>query len=204
MMIKSAEFVTSAVTPNQYPTVDFPEIAFAGRSNVGKSSLINRLLNRKKLVKTSATPGKTRLINFFLINNSFHFVDLPGYGYAKVSAEERKKWRPMVDMYLTTRPALSGVVLLMDIRRTPGDMEHDLLAFLSTLSIPVLYVFTKCDKFSKNKQAVQAKAIRGALAIPVEEAILFSAKTDQGSDILWNRINRLMQTRPDQSTQEPT
>ncbi|NOY70468.1 MAG: YihA family ribosome biogenesis GTP-binding protein [Deltaproteobacteria bacterium] len=193
MLIKAAQFVTSAVTPSQYPEADFPEIAFAGRSNVGKSSLINRLLNRKKLVKTSSTPGKTRLINFFLVNGSFYFVDLPGFGYAKVSAAERKKWRPMVETYLNTRPTLQAVVLLLDIRRTPGEMEHDLIAFLSKKGIPVLPVLTKCDKFSKSRQAVQAKAICAALSIAKEIAILFSAKTGQGRDLLWERIEYLIQ-----------
>jgi len=202
MHIKSAEFITSAVTKNQYPKADFPEIAFAGRSNVGKSSLINRLVNRKKLVKTSSTPGKTRLINFFLINGSFCFVDLPGYGYAKVPAAERKKWRPMVETYLTTRRLLSGVVLLLDIRRIPGKMESDLLYFLSKHGIPVIFAFTKCDKFSKNKQAVQARAIRTALSIPEREGICFSAKTGQGVDALWERINMLIQAGRDRSGED--
>ena len=119
MHVKSAEFVTSAVKPDQYPPAKYPEMAFAGRSNVGKSSLINTLVNRKRLVKTSSTPGRTQLINFFSINEDFTFVDLPGYGYAKVPQHIRKKWGPMVETYLASRPTLLGVVLLVDIRRLP-------------------------------------------------------------------------------------
>ena len=121
MHIKSAEFVTSAVKPSHYPPAALPEIAFAGRSNVGKSSLINTLVNRKKLVKTSSTPGRTQLINFFDINSHMVFVDLPGYGYAKVPAFVKKTWGPMIETYLSTRETLAGIVLIMDIRRIPKE-----------------------------------------------------------------------------------
>ena len=116
MIIRSAKFICSAVTPGQYPPDDLPEVAFAGRSNVGKSSLINKILNRKKLVRTSKTPGRTQLLNFFEINELWRFVDLPGYGYAKVPAEVQKRWRPMVESYLTTRVNFRGMVWLLDIR----------------------------------------------------------------------------------------
>jgi len=119
MIIKSAEFVTSAVKPAQYPPADMPEIAFAGRSNVGKSSLINSLVNRKRLVKISTTPGRTQLVNFFAINRAVTFVDLPGYGYARVPLPIKKTWGPMVETYLKDRENLKGVVLLMDMRRMP-------------------------------------------------------------------------------------
>ncbi|MGD8252384.1 MAG: ribosome biogenesis GTP-binding protein YihA/YsxC, partial [Desulfobacterales bacterium] len=124
MRITSATFVTSAVRNVQYPPADRPEVAFAGRSNVGKSSLINRLVQRKRLAKTSSTPGRTQLINFFNINDAFYIVDLPGYGYAKVPAAVKRQWGPMIEAYLTGRETLRVVIMLMDIRREPKLEEH--------------------------------------------------------------------------------
>jgi len=192
VIIKSAQFITSAVKPDQYPETVLPEIAFAGRSNVGKSSLINTLVNRKNLVKTSQTPGKTRLINFFEINEQFVFVDLPGYGYARVPATERKQWGPMVEKYLSTRPGLKGMMVLQDIRRTPGKEEHELVSFLHHLGIPFFYIFTKADKLSKNKQSSQVKSIRKELSLTDDEFICFSTKTRQGRDRTWQQIERLL------------
>ena len=192
MIIKSAEFETSAVNPSQYPVSDFPEIAFAGRSNVGKSSLINTLLNRKRLVKTSSTPGRTQLINFFNINHSFSFVDLPGYGYAKVPAAVRKKWGPMIETYLKKRPNLKGVVTIMDIRRNPGQEEFDLFDWLQHYAIPTTHVLTKADKLSKPKQAVRHQAIARALSKDKGDLILFSAKSRQGKERLWAVIEDLI------------
>ena len=196
MKITSAAFETSAAEPGQYPEAVLPEIAFAGRSNVGKSSLINTLLNRRHLVKTSSTPGKTRLINFFVINNAFYFVDLPGYGYARVSQEERKKWGPMVEAYLSSRPTLKAVVLLQDIRRMPGSEEIQLLEFLEHLHLPVLVILTKADKFSKSKQGVQARQIRQHLKLNQDETVLFSAKTRQGADKIHEMIGDLLREEP--------
>ena len=192
MHVKSAEFVTSAVKPDQYPEARLPEIAFAGRSNVGKSSLINTLVNRKRLVKTSSTPGRTQLINFFIINQAFYMVDLPGYGYARVPAAVKKKWGPMIEEYLQKRTSLQAVTLIMDIRRTPKAEERNFIDWLHMYHIPVIPVLTKADKLSKNKQSQQAQLIAAALDINREGLTLFSAKSRLGKDPLWNRIETLV------------
>lgn len=192
MIIKSAEFIKSAVKSDQYPQTAFPEIAFAGRSNVGKSSLINTLLNRKRLVKTSSTPGRTRLLNFFLVNQMFVLVDLPGFGYAKVPKAMQKAWKPMVETYLASRHQLQGVVLLMDIRRTPGQEEINLLARLAHLEIQPLAILTKSDKISKMKQGKQKKRIAAHLDLSEPELILFSSKTRLGFEAVWDRLETLL------------
>ena len=192
MKIKSAEFITSAVKPSQYPPTGLPEIAFSGRSNVGKSSLINKLLNRKRLVKTSSTPGRTQLINFFSINSVFCFVDLPGYGYAKVPASVRKKWGPMIEKYLLTRETLKGVVLIMDIRRTPGMEELQFIDWLGSFDIPAILILTKVDKLSKTKQAKQMIIIAETLNVDKDNLILFSAKTGRGKDDVWDAVKKLL------------
>ena len=188
MKIISAEFVTSAAKPAQYPAAFLPEIAFAGRSNVGKSSLINTLVNRRHLVKTSSTPGRTRLINFFDINRQIVFVDLPGYGYARVPASVRKTWGPMIETYLRGRPTLKGVVIIMDIRRTPGQEELNLLSWLNHYSIAGIFVLTKTDKLTKSKQVQQHNLIARALEMDKKNFILFSAKSRRGKDALWDAI----------------
>lgn len=192
MIITSAEFITSAVRPGQYPPPAFPEIAFSGRSNVGKSSLINTLVNRKHLVKTSRTPGRTQLINFFLINGVFSFVDLPGYGYAKVPDAVKKTWGPMIEKYLTLRETLNGIVSLLDIRRTPGPEELDLKGWLELNQIPCIWVLTKADKFSKTKRKNRQLAIGETMGLLPESLILFSAKTRLGRDAVWEAIRSLM------------
>lgn len=202
MKITSASFDKSAAAAGQYPPAELPEIAFAGRSNVGKSSLINTLLNRRHLVKTGSTPGKTRLINFFIINNAFSFVDLPGYGYAKVPASEREKWGKMVETYLSTRPTLRGVVVLQDIRRMPGEEETQLLDYLGHHRIPAIMVLTKADKFSRNKQITQARRIRQTLELEEDETLCFSAKSRQGTDILWEMITSLLEMQDRDRTEK--
>jgi len=191
MIIKSTEFVKSAVKPSQYPEDNLPEIAFAGRSNVGKSSLINTLINRKNLVKTSSTPGRTQLINFFKVNNQLSLVDLPGYGYAKVPAAVRKKWGPMIENYLSTRQSLNGVVLIMDLRRQPQDAEIDFINWLEQFNIASILVLTKIDKLSKTKQLKQHQMIAKGLGVELADLILFSAKTRKGKDAVWSAIKRL-------------
>ena len=197
MIIKSAEFVTSAVKTTQYPSEALPEIAFAGRSNVGKSSLINTLVNRKHLVKTSSTPGRTQLINFFDINKNLTFVDLPGYGYAKVPVAVQKKWGPMIETYLSTRQTLKGVVIIMDIRRLPREEEQNLIHWLAHYSIASILVLTKTDKLSKTKLIKQQAAIVQALSVAKEDVILFSAKTRRGKDAVWGAILSLTNSKED-------
>jgi GTP-binding protein len=196
MIIKSSEFVKSAVKPSQYPATELPEIAFAGRSNVGKSSLINTLINRKRLVKTSSTPGRTQLINFFIINKAFLFVDLPGYGYAKVPASVKKSWGPMVETYLSTRKTLQGVVLIMDIRRKPGLQELNFIEWLDYYSISRILILTKIDKLSKTKQIKQRLLIEKDLGEDNSDLILFSAKSRRGKDAVWDAVDRLIHISP--------
>ena len=198
MNIKSAEFVTSATNPAQYPPVNYPEMAFAGRSNVGKSSLINTLVNRKRLVKTSSTPGRTQLINFFDINNLITFVDLPGYGYAKVPTAVRKKWGPMIETYLSGRDTLLGVVVILDIRRTPRQEEQNLIAWLEHYSIARIMVLTKADKISKTKREKKRAAVANALEVDSSDLILFSAKSRKGRDAVWDAIISLTELKRSQ------
>lgn len=188
MKIKSAEFISSCVEKKAYPKQPFPEIAFAGRSNVGKSTLMNRLLNRNSLVKVSATPGKTQTINFFLVNGGFHFVDLPGYGFAKVPETIKAKWKNMIETYLSQRENLAGVVLLLDIRRSP--VEEDLLMknWLDTWQIPTLIVATKSDKLKAVEKAKSLAAIKEAFQIA--EIISFSKLTDEGKAEIWKALSK--------------
>ncbi len=192
MIIKSAEFVKSAVKPSQYTSAVLPEIAFSGRSNVGKSSLINTLVNRKRLVKTSSTPGRTQLINFFLINKTLSFVDLPGFGYAKVPASVRRKWGPMIETYLSTRKTLKGVALIMDVRRIPGIQELNFIKWLYYYNLPSILILTKADKLSKTKQLTQQVTIAKALSVDKDDLILFSAKSRLGKDVVWDAVEGLI------------
>jgi len=192
MIVKSAEFVTGAVKAGQYPAGDFPEIAFAGRSNVGKSSLINTLVNRKRLVKTSGTPGRTQQINFFIINEAVFFVDLPGYGYARVPVAIRKNWGPMIENYLKGRKTLKALVLIMDIRRMPGAEETSFIAWLHGFDIPTILVLTKTDKLSKTKQIRQRQEAAKALAVDTGDLILFSAKSRKGKAELWRALDQFI------------
>lgn len=192
MIIRSAKFVCSAVTPEQYPPDDLPEVAFAGRSNVGKSSLINKILNRKKLVRTSKTPGRTQLLNFFEINDLWRFVDLPGYGYAKVPKEVQRRWRPMVENYLTTRGNLRGMVWLLDIRREVSKEDLTLWDWLRTKQLTVIVVITKADKLSKNKRNKQAASIAKSLGMKERELIQFSATSGEGKEKIWKALRQLL------------
>ncbi|MBN2645699.1 MAG: YihA family ribosome biogenesis GTP-binding protein [Desulfuromonadaceae bacterium] len=188
MQIRSAEFVKSGTRPAHYPPADRPEIAFAGRSNVGKSSLVNVLLQRKNLVRTSSTPGRTQLINFFDLNGELSLVDLPGYGFAKVPLAVKQQWGPMVQTYLKSRENLCAVVLLFDVRRVPADEDLKLLDWLEEYNVPTIPVVTKVDKVSRNKLAQQLKPIAEATGLPVEAFTPFSALSRQGRDEVWERI----------------
>lgn len=192
MIIKSAEFIKSATKPAHYPPSDLPEIAFAGRSNVGKSSLINVLVNRKSLVRTSSTPGRTQLINFFDVNGKFILVDLPGYGYAKVPLAVKREWGPMMETYLSSRPTLCGVVLIFDIRRVPVAEDRQMLDWLRAYGIPPLLVVTKCDKVSRNEKSRQAAVIASSLGVAKGELTFFSTLTREGKDEIWQRIGGLL------------
>ncbi|MCK5695208.1 MAG: YihA family ribosome biogenesis GTP-binding protein [Desulfobacula sp.] len=191
MIIKTVEFIKSAVKPSQYPEYDFPEIAFAGRSNVGKSSLINTLIQRKGMVKTSSKPGCTQLINFFLVNEELSFVDFPGYGYAKVSKKIRSQWQPMVNLYLSQRKSLLGLILLIDIRRDPGKEELDMVDWLESHKMPYLVILTKSDKLSKTKQQKRLLSICAQMNREKDSVILFSAKTKKGRDTILKEIENL-------------
>jgi len=190
MKIKSAEFKRSTDKLSSCPKENIPEIAFAGRSNVGKSSLMNRLLNRNSLVKVSATPGKTQTINFFLINGEFHFVDLPGYGFAKVPASIREQWQGMIEGYLTGREQLRGVVLLVDIRRSPLPQDIQMKDWLVYHEIPVLLVATKSDKLSARARDLAIEEIRRAFDL--EQVLHFSSKSGEGKDLLWTAIGKFI------------
>jgi GTP-binding protein len=190
MKITSAEFVKSAVWPDQYPAATMPEIAFVGRSNVGKSSLINTLVGNKNLAKTSNTPGRTQLINFFSINKAVSFVDLPGYGFAKVSQSVKKEWGDMIAVYLKERPSLALVILILDIRRDPSDEDLSLRDWLEGYSIPYLYILTKADKLSNNQAINRRRIIEKILPESAGiKPILFSAVTQKGKSDIWQFLD---------------
>ena len=184
MRITAARFVGAAATPGGGPPAGPPEVAIAGRSNVGKSSLINALLGRRGLARTSATPGRTRQINFFLVNESFRLVDLPGYGFAVGPEAERRAWGPLVETDLTERGGLRGVLLVDDVRRGPEDDEHELLAFCAAHGHPTAIAATKLDKLGRGaaKTALAALAARLPAGAP---AVGFSARTGAGRAELW-------------------
>jgi GTP-binding protein len=188
MKITSATYVKSGTAPKHYPLPDLPEVAFAGRSNVGKSSLINVLVNRKGLAKTSNTPGRTQALNFIAINEKWYFTDLPGYGYAKVPQSVKQFWGPMVETYLEERKNLRLVILILDIRRDPNADDLSLLDWLSGYDVPCLPVITKADKLSRGQALIRQKEICRVLRLESAATILFSAKTGEGRDLIWKRI----------------
>lgn len=204
MKINSAEFVTSAVNPGGYPPGDFPEVAFVGRSNVGKSSLINKLVNRRGLARTSRTPGRTQLINFFTINNNqFLMVDLPGYGFAKVPGQVKATWGKMIEGYLKHREVLRGVVQLVDSRHAPSVQDREMHQWLLHYNIPAVVVATKVDKLSNNQWSKQQAVIKKSLPLSKEhQLIAFSAETGRGKDELLGVINSWLQNTELHITEE--
>jgi GTP-binding protein len=188
-----AAFLKSAFQESHYPPPDKTEVAFAGRSNVGKSSLLNTLVNRKNLARTSSTPGRTQALNFFRVNDRFTFVDLPGYGYARVSLEVKRAWRRMVGTYLRNRPNLKAVVVIVDIRRGLEEEERDLIEWLDRERKNVVLVLTKIDKLSRSDRSSRVRQLEKELAgIVAQKPILFSAKTGEGRQEIWERLLNLM------------
>ena len=189
MRIKQSEFITSAVKREQYPIDNRVEVAFVGRSNVGKSSIINSLTNRKKLAKVSQTPGKTRLVNFFLINNDFYLVDLPGYGYAKVSKAEKDSWGKTIEMYLKDREQLKRVVLLVDSRHKPTGDEIMMYEWFKHYGYDIVVVGTKSDKITRNELKKNEKVIRDTLKLRSEDKLyFFSSLNREGRDVLIDNL----------------
>ncbi len=196
MHIHQTVFIKSAVKPVDYPPEELPEIAFAGRSNVGKSSLINVLIERKGLVRTSSTPGRTQLINFFQVSGAgfaLNLVDLPGYGYAKVPLDVKKQWGPMMERYLSGRESLRGVVLILDIRRIPSDEDLQMLDWLRSYNRRPIIVLTKCDKVSKNERAKQTSLISQKLQMDSSMLLHFSALSKDGREAVWQSIKEALE-----------
>ena len=185
----NAEILLSAANKSHYPQDEIPEIALAGRSNVGKSSFINTLLNRKNLARTSGKPGKTQLLNFFNIDDKLRFVDVPGYGYAKVSKTERAKWGKMIEEYLTSRENLRAVVSLVDFRHEPSADDVQMYEFLKYYEIPVIVVATKADKIPRGKWNKNESVIKKKLEFDKnDDFIVFSSVNKDGLDAAWDAI----------------
>lgn len=193
MLVKQAQFSGCFVNLNSLPQDQLPEIALVGRSNVGKSSLINKFVNQKGLAKSSSTPGKTRTINYYLINKSWYMVDLPGYGYAKVSQQEKKRWGKMIENYLQGRPQLRGVIMLLDIRHSPNDNDLAMKEWLMHSQIPLLLVATKADKISRGQRLKHLKVINQILGLDdYQTPICFSAQNGDGLELLKEALSDLL------------
>ena len=197
LIIRNVEFIGGKADQAGWrPDSKLPEIAFAGRSNVGKSSLLNSLVRRKSFARVSKTPGRTREINFFRINNQFLFVDLPGYGYARISKTKKAEWRPLIESYLGRTTQLRGLVLLLDIRREPSEDDRSMLDFLAQVEIPTLVALTKSDKLSKSAVPARVDDISRALSLEAEQIIPFSAVTGAGRTELLEAIMQLVAPPP--------
>ncbi|WP_373773659.1 ribosome biogenesis GTP-binding protein YihA/YsxC [Weissella soli] len=194
MEVHNVEITTSAVKPSQYPQTDIPEIAFVGRSNVGKSSLTNSLINRRSFARTSSQPGKTQTLNFYKVEEQVFFVDVPGYGYAKVSKKMREEFGQMIETYLTERPQLKGVISLVDARHESSEEDIALYNWLTYYNIPVLVVATKADKIARGKWNKAESVIKKALEFDRETSAfqMFSAVTKSGKDEVWAWIEDRM------------
>ena len=195
MNIQNANLIISAVKPAQYPATFVPEVALAGRSNVGKSSFINKLLGRKNLARTSSKPGKTATLNFYGVDNSFNFVDLPGYGYAEKSMAERQKWALMINKYLETRPQLKSVILLVDSRHRPTKDDKVMYQWIKARFGEVTVIATKYDKLPKTKGAEHIEEIKETLGVDQSDTVIaFSGETGHGKEEAWQEILRLTQS----------
>jgi len=184
------EFIKSAFKEKHYPPPDRPEVAFAGKSNVGKSSLLNTIVNRRKLARTSSTPGRTQAINFFRFGTSLYLVDLPGYGFARVPMNVKKSWGQMVEDYLRTRETLKAVVVILDIRRDPSTGDENLINWLNYYHIDPIVVLTKADKVSRQQAQNRSKRITDGLkTVSFSEPVIFSSLKRQGVTELWKKIN---------------
>jgi GTP-binding protein len=193
MKVVSSDIVISAVRPAQYPETDLPEFALAGRSNVGKSSFINKMLNRKGLARISSKPGKTQTLNFYLINEILHFVDVPGYGYAKVSKSERAAWGKMIETYITSREQLRAVVLIVDLRHPPTQDDVMMYDFLKHYDIPCVVIATKADKIPRGKWQKYLKVTKETLDLDEnDQIVLFSSETGEGKDKAWSILQSYM------------
>ncbi len=204
---RKVHFLLSAHAIRQLPPPDYPDVAFAGRSNVGKSSLINRLVDRTSLVKTSSKPGKTQSLNYFLVDDALYLVDLPGYGFAQVSQETRRSWQGLVTEYVETRSTLACVVVIIDLRHELKALDRELIDWLRYLKKPLLPVYTKADKLSRNNQLKNAAILDAGLTLTADERIVFSARTGYGLDSLRSRIATFansMAIAPEKEADNPT
>ena len=194
LVIRNVEFIGGMAEKHGWrPESSLPEVAFAGRSNVGKSSLLNTLVRRKSFARVSRTPGRTREINFFRINNTFVLVDLPGYGYARISKEKKAGWRPMIESYLRRTTQLRGIVLLLDIRREPSEDDRAMLDFLADLGVPTIVALTKSDKLNKAGARERTTEISRSLALEADQVIQFSAQSGEGRLELLEAITQLVE-----------
>ena len=195
-LIKQVEFAGAIGAPNQAPPGPLPQIAFAGRSNCGKSSLINALVGRKKMARVSQTPGKTQEINFYLINERFFLADLPGYGFAQAPEAARERWRKLIEAFLSTGPDLAGIVVLIDARRGLLDQDEQLLGWLAELQIPTLLALTKIDKLNRSGRTRAARELREALGLPADQLVSTSSVTGEGIDTLRESLFALLDPQP--------
>jgi GTP-binding protein len=193
LIVRTLEFLGGQASPQGWrPETTLPEVAFAGRSNVGKSSLINTLLRRSKAARVSNTPGRTREINFFRINDQFVLVDLPGYGYARISKERKAEWKPMIEGYLSSSPNLKGIVQLLDVRHDPTKDDLQMFDFLAQVGVPTMVVMTKTDKLSKAQARTRITAITASLGLEDDQVIPFSSETGEGRDDLAESVISLI------------
>ncbi len=193
MKVNQVELVISAVKQEQYPNDMLPEIALAGRSNVGKSSFINRMIQRKNMARTSSKPGKTQTLNFYLINEMLYFVDVPGYGYAKVSKKERQAWGKMMEQYFSTRKQLKLAILIVDLRHKPTEDDLLMYDFFKHYEIPTLVIATKMDKVPKTKRPSHLKKIKEELDLEAGDILLpFSSETGEGKNEVWGAIRKFI------------